>query len=99
MLVVQAPPAAAALDPALVDAATTAALAHASAQGIRGAAVTPFLLADVQARTNGASVHANLALLEANARLAAEIAVALVAGRALGAHSPLSEELTTASYS
>jgi pseudouridine-5'-phosphate glycosidase len=99
MLVVQAPPAAAALDPAMVDAATRAALAHAAAQGIRGAAVTPFLLADVQARTDGASVHANLALLEANAALAGEIAVALVAGRALGARSPLPEELTTAAFS
>ncbi len=82
MLIVQAPPAHAALDPALVESATTAALAHAATQGIRGAAVTPFLLADVQARTNGASVHANLALLEANAALAAEIAVALVTLRA-----------------
>ncbi len=77
MLVVQSPPAHAALDAALVEAATRDALAHASRAGIRGAAVTPFLLADVQQRTNGASVQANLALLEANAALAGEIAVAL----------------------
>jgi hypothetical protein len=72
----------------MVEAATEAALAHATAQGIRGAAVTPFLLADVQARTKGASVQANLALLEANAALAAEIAVALVTLRAASSRSP-----------
>lgn len=81
MLVVQAPPTHAALDPDMVEAATDAALALATTRKIRGAAVTPFLLAEVQTRTNGASVQANLALLEANAALAAEIAVALVALR------------------
>mgnify|MGYP003342861653 CR=1 FL=1 len=40
---------------------------------------TPFLLAAVEAATGGASRRANLALLEANARLAARIAVALAA--------------------
>ncbi len=77
MLVVQAPPAHAALDPALVEAATEAALASAVLHRVRGAAATPFLLAEVQRRTDGASVQANLALLEANAALAGEIAVAL----------------------
>lgn len=81
MLVVQAPPAEFALDPALVEAATTAALQQAAAQGIRGGASTPFLLAEVQRRTEGASVRANLALLSANAALAGEIAVALHASR------------------
>ena len=77
MLVVQPPPAADAVPVELVEAATRAALQSAAAAGIRGAAVTPFLLADIQARTDGRSVRANLALLEANARLAGEIAVAL----------------------
>lgn len=77
MVVVQPPPAAHALDPTLVEQATTAALAEASRAGVRGGAVTPFLLTEVQRRTSGASVAANLALLEANARLAGEIAVAL----------------------
>lgn len=81
-LVVQAPPPHAALDASLVADATSGALAHAKESGIRGAAVTPFLLAEVQRRTNGESVQANLALLESNAALAAEIAVALVAIRA-----------------
>jgi pseudouridylate synthase len=77
MLVVQPPPAEYALMPELVEDATAAALHEAAAQGIRGAAVTPFLLAEVQRRTDGASVHANLALLEANASLAGQIALAL----------------------
>lgn len=77
LLVVQPPPAAFALEPALVEEATAAALQQARAQGVRGGAVTPFLLAEVQRRTNGQSVVANLALLEANAALAADIAVAL----------------------
>ena len=44
---------------------------------MRGAAVTPFLLAAVERATHGRSLAANLALLEHNATLAAEIAVAL----------------------
>ncbi len=77
LLVVQPPPAAFALDPVLVEEATAAALAEANKQGVRGGAVTPFLLTEVQRRTRGQSVVANLALLEANAALAADIAVAL----------------------
>jgi pseudouridine-5'-phosphate glycosidase len=77
MLVVQPPPADAAVPVALVEEATQAALAAAAAAGIRGAAVTPFLLGEIQQRTNGRSVRANLALLEANARLAGQIATAL----------------------
>jgi pseudouridine-5'-phosphate glycosidase len=77
MLVVQPPPAAEAIPVELVEDATRAALAAASAAGIRGAAVTPFLLAEIQQRTQGRSVRANLALLEANARLAGTIAAAL----------------------
>ncbi|WP_411281275.1 pseudouridine-5'-phosphate glycosidase [Gemmatimonas sp.] len=81
MLVVQPPPAASALPADLVNDATEAALVAARAAGVRGAAVTPFLLADIQRRTDGRSVVANLALLESNATLAAQIAVALVAAR------------------
>ena len=81
VLVVQPPPANAALDPEAVDAAVSHALREADAAGIRGGAVTPFLLAAVERATGGASVRTNLALLEANARLAGEIAVALAAER------------------
>lgn len=82
ILVVQPPPAAFALEPALVEEATAAALRQSNEQGVRGGAVTPFLLAEVQRRTNGRSVVANVALLEANAALAADIAVALVTSAA-----------------
>jgi pseudouridine-5'-phosphate glycosidase len=44
--------------------------------------VTPFLLAEISRLTEGRSVQANLALLEQNARLAGEIAVALAGARA-----------------
>jgi pseudouridine-5'-phosphate glycosidase len=44
---------------------------------VRGKAVTPFLLTRVAELTHGESKTANLALLENNARVAAEIAVAL----------------------
>jgi pseudouridine-5'-phosphate glycosidase len=77
MLVVQPPPAAHAIPADVVEEATRAALEAARSAGIRGAAVTPFLLADIQRRTDGRSVQANLALLENNARLAGQIAVAL----------------------
>ena len=79
VLVVQPPPADAALDAHTVDRAVVAAIREADAAGVRGAAVTPFLLAAVDRATNGASVRTNLALLDANARLAGEIAVALAA--------------------
>lgn len=77
LLVVQPPPAHEALDAELVESAVSEALASARAAGVRGAGVTPFLLAAVEAATGGRSLAVNLALLEANASLAAEIAVAL----------------------
>lgn len=79
VLVVQPPPAAAALDAPLVASAVEEALATATAAGVRGPAVTPHLLAAVERATGGRSLAANLALLEANAGLAARIAVALAA--------------------
>jgi len=54
-----------------------AAVAQAAAEGISGKAVTPFLLARVLEATEGRSMAANVALIENNARLAAEIAAAL----------------------
>jgi pseudouridylate synthase len=76
VLVVQPPPRHAALDQAVVDAAVAGAVRDAVAAGITGAALTPYLLGAVLAATGGASLPANLALLEANAYLAAQIAVA-----------------------
>ncbi|HTR96337.1 MAG TPA: pseudouridine-5'-phosphate glycosidase [Candidatus Acidoferrales bacterium] len=53
------------------------ALAAAAAAGVRGRAVTPFLLERMRAGTDGASVRANRALLLHNARVAAALAAAL----------------------
>ena len=78
VLVMQPPPAAAALPSAEVKRAVNEARAAARAGGVRGADVTPYLLAAVDAATGGRSLVANLALLEENAALAAEIAKALV---------------------
>ncbi|HEX6632271.1 MAG TPA: pseudouridine-5'-phosphate glycosidase, partial [Gemmatimonadaceae bacterium] len=77
LLVVQPPPAEVALEREQVDAAVQGALVEARRQGVRGAGVTPFLLAAVERATGGRSLAANLGLLERNAALAAEIAVAL----------------------
>lgn len=53
------------------------AVGEAEAQGIRGKAVTPFLLARVAELTEGRSRTANLALLRNNARVAAQVAAAI----------------------
>jgi pseudouridylate synthase len=42
--------------------------------GVRGKALTPFLLSCMAERTDGESLEANLALLESNARLAGDVA-------------------------
>ena len=54
------------------------ALAQADAQKISAKAVTPFLLDQIFALTDGRSLSANIALVRNNARLAAEIAPALL---------------------
>ena len=51
--------------------------AEAAAAGVRGAELTPWLLARIADLTDGASVRANLALIRNNARTAARLAVAL----------------------
>lgn len=53
-----------------------ATLADADRQGIRGKAVTPFLLSEMAKRTGGKTLKANLALLINNARFAGQLAVA-----------------------
>jgi pseudouridine-5'-phosphate glycosidase len=70
-------PAAAELTPARLEAAIASALAEAQARGIEGSASTPFLLRWLARQTGGASLKANVALLENNAAVAAQIAVAL----------------------
>lgn len=51
--------------------------ADATAQGVSGKAVTPYLLGRILELTGGRSLATNIALVENNARLAARIAIAL----------------------
>jgi pseudouridylate synthase len=67
------------LDPQTLNAALDAALGACAAEHVTGAAVTPFVLARIEQQTSGASVPANLALAENNARVAAAVAAALTA--------------------
>ena len=53
------------------------ALEDAEWKGITGAALTPFLLSQMAERSGGATLRANIALLENNARVAAMIATAV----------------------
>lgn len=57
-----------------VESALSEALEEAEVEGITGKATTPFLLNRLSQLTDGATLHANLALLRRNARIAAEIA-------------------------
>ena len=68
-----------ALPRATIDAAIEQVLSEARTQGIVGKAVTPFLLARVNALTGGDSLAANIGLVLSNASLAAQVAVALTA--------------------
>ena len=77
VLVVQQPPPGAALERDVVETAIAAALSGAREAGIRGKDATPWLLSELGRATGGRTIHVNLALLEANARLAAELSVRL----------------------
>lgn len=68
-----------AMEPDGLERATATALAAAAEQGVRGKAITPFLLERIARLTGGDSTAANLALLVNNARLAARVAVAWAA--------------------
>ncbi len=69
-------PASLAIEADTLDGHVRRALADAADHGVRGKDVTPFLLARIAEATGGASLKANLALLENNARTAARIAQA-----------------------
>ncbi|MEO6015048.1 MAG: pseudouridine-5'-phosphate glycosidase [Devosia sp.] len=70
-------PEAAALDPDFIAANIERALIDAGRAGISGKATTPYLLKRIFELTEGKSLVANIALVENNAKVAAEIAVAL----------------------
>ena len=77
LLVVTPVPTAAEVPFAELQPAIEAALAAAEQAGIRGGAVTPFVIERIAAATDGRTVAANIALVEHNAALAAAIAAEL----------------------
>lgn len=77
VVVVQDPPADAAMEPEELSELSAAGAAAATKAGVRGKHRTPFELDWLARRTGGRSLAANLALLEANAGLAGELAAAL----------------------
>jgi pseudouridine-5'-phosphate glycosidase len=74
LLVANPLPAALQLDPGVLDDALSEALALAATEGVRGKAVSPFLLDRIQQVTGGASVGVNLQIARGNIELAANIA-------------------------
>ena len=79
LLVANPLPAALQLDPGVLDDALGEALTLAAEQGVRGKAVSPFLLDRIQQVTGGASVEVNLAIARGNIELAGQIATAWAA--------------------
>ena len=66
-------------DAKVIDKAIKKALDYAREQGIKGKAITPFLLGEIERRTEGASLKTNIQLVLNNAALAARIAKAYCA--------------------
>jgi pseudouridine-5'-phosphate glycosidase len=66
-----------AMDHEVIDAVIDDALVEMQRQGIHGKATTPYLLASIAERTGGRSLEANISLILNNARVAAELAIAL----------------------
>jgi len=79
VLLANAVPAASELPAEAVERAIGRALAEAERAGVRGKAITPFLLGHLARDPSLHAVETNLALLEANAAAAARVAVALAA--------------------
>jgi len=65
------------IDSAEVEALIRSALSEADTRGVAGKQLTPFLLGELAQRSGGKTLAANVALLENNARVAAEIARSL----------------------
>ena len=77
ILFVQPPPVDLAIPPEEVERWIEVATAEASTGGIRGGAVTPFVLGRVAELSDGRTLRANIGLIVDNARMAARIAVAI----------------------
>lgn len=82
VLVANPIPAADALDPAAMEARIAEAIRGAEAEGVGRKELTPFLLKRIFELTDGKSLVANIALVENNAKVGAQIAVAMAAARA-----------------
>ena len=78
VLVANPIPASEELPTEIYERALETALSDAERQQVRGRGVTPFLLERLRTLSEGESVRANLALLRNNARVAAQLAMALV---------------------
>ncbi len=65
------------VDEHVMEESLSEALSVAASRGVTGRELTPFLLAHMSWRSGGATLRANVALLENNARVAADIAVAM----------------------
>ena len=76
-MLAQPVPAAEELDAGLHDRLLTGGLAELARRGVTGKDVTPALLEHFHAASGGASLRTNLALVRANAELAADVAVVL----------------------
>jgi pseudouridine-5'-phosphate glycosidase len=70
-------PAAMAMESSEIDAIIDQALSEAGEQGVKGKAVTPFLLARIKELTGGRSLATNIALVKHNALVGAQLAVEL----------------------
>jgi len=65
-------------DPAHIKSAISEAIDESLKKGIKGAAVTPFLLKKVADLTSGESVKSNIELIKNNAKIAAQISVKIM---------------------
>jgi pseudouridine-5'-phosphate glycosidase len=81
LLVTVPVPSAAAVESSLLNEVLDDALSQAARDSINGRRLTPFLLARMSEASAGATLQANIALLENNARVAAQIARSLSAQR------------------
>ncbi|MCX6129553.1 MAG: pseudouridine-5'-phosphate glycosidase [Proteobacteria bacterium] len=72
-------PAEAALPESFIRQVIEDSLQEAATRGIKGKAITPFLLKNIADRTQGRSLEANIALVKHNARVGARVAKALAA--------------------
>jgi pseudouridine-5'-phosphate glycosidase len=63
------------IDPAELEKILVDSLRLAEQHGVKGKDITPFLLSQMSRKSGGRTLRSNIALLENNARIAAEIAI------------------------